>query len=210
MWEQGEHVAIIGDTGSGKTYLENKLLKLRSWVVFLRTKAEDPASDPMDRTWRRVSATRDITTQRHYWLLDPPQAQQRIEGLRLFGKVRRERNWTVAIDELYGASLKPPDGPGLQTPITWALTQGRSSHLTVVCGMQRPVGVTRFALSQCSHAFIFALEGRDLLETISQAFTPRFRQAIPALNWERHEFAYYNRRTRRMLIADASQIEQFM
>ena len=40
-WEQGQHVAIVGDTGSGKTYLEALLLRMRSYNIVLRTKDDD-------------------------------------------------------------------------------------------------------------------------------------------------------------------------
>src|ERR1035437_998741 len=40
-WKQGEHVIVIGDTGTGKTYLESKILPIRQHVILLRTKPDD-------------------------------------------------------------------------------------------------------------------------------------------------------------------------
>jgi hypothetical protein len=208
VWKQGEHVAIIGTTGSGKTYLENRLLKLRGHVIFFRTKAEDPRDDPMDSGWRRAKTVKEISASQHrYWLLDPPYERQHVEGLALFRKARSEGAWTVAIDELYGATLPQV---GLEQPITWGLTQGRSGKITMVCGMQRPARVTRFALTEATHVFCFSVEGRDATEILAQSVSPRFKEILPKLDWHKHQFAYYGRKDRRILIADASQIERFM
>jgi len=200
-------VAIVGETGSGKTFLENRLLKRRGHVVFLRTKAEDPRDDPMDSEWIRVRKARDIHARYPWWLLEPDYDQQHREGLLLFHKARTERNWTIAIDELYGCTLPHVN---LTESINWALTQGRSGGITMVCGMQRPALITRFAISQCTHAFIFQQDGRDAEDVLYKAVTPRLKQALPLLDWEKHTFAYYNRHSRRLLISEASQIERFM
>lgn len=207
MWKRTEHVAIVGETGSGKTYLENRLLKLRGHVIFLRTKAEDPSNDPMDGDWKRASTVKQIHERYPWWLLEPDYEKQHREGVLLFHKARTERNWTVAIDELYGATQRHVS---LEEPINWALTQGRSGGITVVTGMQRPVAVTRFALSQAAHTFVFAVDGRDATDTLYKAVTPKLRDALPLLDWRKYQFAYYNRHERRLLISDASQIERFM
>lgn len=119
-------------------------------------------------------------------------------------KAEREGNWTIAIDELYQAMLL-----GLERPVTEQLTTGRSNGVTVVCGMQRPVGVTRFAQSQCTHAFIFTCEGRDV-KTLAETFTPRLKELMPRLNYQRHEFIYFNRRTRELLVATASELGRIL
>lgn len=208
MWKRTEHVAIIGDTGSGKTYLENRLLKLRGYVIFFRTKAEDPHDDPMDSEWRHVRTVKDISTLHHYWLLEPAYEDQHRQGMLLFARARREGNWTIAIDELLGAI-----DAGLERQIRWGLTQGRSGGITMVVGTQRPTTGTpimRYVFSQSTHAFIFSVDGRDAEDVIYKSFTPRLKEAMPRLDWKRHQFAYWHRRERRMLISDASQIERFM
>jgi hypothetical protein len=200
VWKQGEHVAIIGDTGSGKTYLENALGDYRSWWMFFRTKRENPRDDPMDRRWRRVRSVADIDTTRSHWLIDPRPADRTRQGYAVLRKAAAEGQWTVAIDELFQSTLL-----GLQRPIEELLTTGRSAGISVVCGMQRPVGVTRYAQSQCTHAFIFTCEGRDV-KTLMETFTPRIKEAMAALNYQKHEFIYYNRRTRELTIARAQQL----
>lgn len=206
MWAQGEHVCIVGTTGSGKTYLENRLLKLRKWVIFFRTKAEG-RDDPLDGDWRRARSTTEISTLHNYWLLEPAYERQHAEGVLLLRKARQEGSWTIAIDELYGATLPHVN---LEQQINWGLTQGRSAGITMVCGMQRPSRVTRFALSEATHSFIFSTDGRDATEILAQSITPRLKTCLPRLDWNKHQFAYYNRKTRKLLISDASQLERFL
>ena len=205
MWNHKEHVSIVGDTGSGKTYLENRLLRLRDYVVFLRTKAEDPRDDPMDGAWRRVRRAEEINNRYGYWLLEPAYEERAREGARLFARARLEKNWTIAIDELLGATRM-----GLQPQIEWGLTEGRSQGVTMVCGMQRPAQVSRFALSQSTHVFVFSVEGRDADEILAHSVTPRLKRVLPLLDYEHHQFAYYHRRQRRLLISTANAVERFM
>lgn len=207
VWKFKEHVAIVGETNSGKTYLENLLLKKRGHAIFFRTKAEDPRDDPMDSTWARARTVREIHARYGYWLLEPEYEDQHRQGLLLFHKARTERNWTIAIDELYGCTLPHVN---LEKEINWGLTQGRSGGITMVCGMQRPVAVTRFALSQAAHIFVFSVEGRDAEDTLYKAVTPRLKEALPRLDWHQHQFAYYDKHHRRLLISDAGQIDRFV
>lgn len=193
FWKQGEHVILVGDTGSGKTYLESKLLPLRKHVIVLRTKPDDIKFTD----FRKVTsvfkigafpfnnAGQEITK----YLLVPKYEDQRREAARLFETAWLEGGWTVAVDETYYATniLK------LESYINKLLTQGRSKRITVVAGMQRPAWVSRFALSQCTHAFIFRMEGRDLT-ALSQALSPAIVE--PVANLTGHDFIYFNRATR--------------
>lgn len=208
VWNYTEHVCIVGETGSGKTYLENTLLKLRTYVVFFRTKAERAGADPMDPTWRRCRTVAEISNRYGYWLLEPRYEEQQREGLRLFAKARREGNWTIAIDELLGAAHA-----NLSQAVIWGYTQGRSGGITMVGGVQRPTtgnNLVPYVLSQSQHSFVFQIDGRDAENIIYKSITPRFKEALPRLEWRKHQFAYYNKPERRLLISDAQHIGRFM
>lgn len=203
-WRHTEHLTIIGDTGSGKTYLENRILKLRSYVIFLRTKSEKAGDDPMDRSWKRARRVEEISTLHGHWLLEPEYERQSIEGHRLFARARAEGNWTLAIDEVLGAI-----DAGLERDIRWGLTQGRSQGITMVCGVQRPTTGTpimRYVLSQSTHACVFAIEGRDANDIVAKSLSPQVSATIPKLDWQRHQFVYYHRRERSVSIETANTI----
>lgn len=198
-WKQGEHVIIIGDTGSGKTFLTSKILPLRKSVIVLRTKPDDIKFEG----FRKVDLTRklggffdDSGKKIYRFLLDPDYDLQQRELSLAFEKAWTEGGWTIAIDETYYATqiLK------LEKQINKLLTQGRSKHITVICGMQRPVFISRFAMSQATHAFIFRCEGRDL-KSLADALSPSIIKPVEGLR--EHDFIYFNRATREVTQGNA-------
>jgi hypothetical protein len=207
-WKIGDHVVVIGDTGSGKSYLlANAILRMREYVVVFLTK-----SDPRDtELWKSagfkfIRKASDIDDTRYSrFVLQPRYHEQAREGWRLAEKVYKQGRWTIVFDEFMLAERL-----GLKEQIEKLLTQGRSNQITVVVGQQRPVVTSRFALSQATHCFTFVVEGRDA-DTLAEATTPRLlpmiseryrsmqshraeAAAIPMLR--EHEFAYYNRKLR--------------
>lgn len=123
----------------------------------------------------------------------------------MLNKVWEHGGWTVVIDELWYAERL-----GLRPHLERLLTQGRSKKITVVVGMQRPVWVSRFALSQCTHLFSFRTEGRDG-KVLAEAFT---RKIIPYIDDESptvirgHDFAYFNRARRVITTGNARRISR--
>ncbi len=198
-WQQGHSVAIIGQNGSGKTYLETRLLPERTWVVVLRTK-------PDDNKWpgfTRVRRASQVDLSRRHWILDPYYESQYREISAMLDRAWTEGNWTIDFDELWYCE----NHLHLRQPIERLLTQGRSLGITTVVGMQRPSRVSRFAVSEPHHVFSFFLEGRDA-KTVAEATSPRMLPAIASL--KQYQFAYYNRRTRDIIISDASHIQEVL
>lgn len=188
-WVPGEHVAVIGDTGTGKTYLLAKgLLRLRKYVVVLKTKPDADDADKW-RGFKEIRRAKLMDNERYSrFLLVPEYRRQAIEGYEMLERVWRQGGWTVVIDEGWYA-----EKIGLKETIERALTQGRSKGISVVYGQQRPVTTSRFVISQATHVFTFRVEGRDA-KTIAESTSPRILPVIETLT--RHEFAYYNRATR--------------
>jgi hypothetical protein len=188
-WRPGEHVAAIGDTGTGKTYLLARgLLNLRNYVVVLKTK---PDKDDATK-WAgflRIRKAKGMQNERYSrFLLEPEYREQAVEGWRMSEAVWRQGSWTVVYDEEWLA-----EKIGLTDQIERLLTQSRSKNVSVVSGMQRPVGNSRFVISQSTHVFCFRVEGRDA-KTVAEATSPRILPVLESLHG--HEFAYYNRATR--------------
>lgn len=199
-WKQGEHVVIVGDTGSGKTYLESKLLDLRDYVIVARTKPDDIKFTG----YRRIDDIKKVNLRLHTkYLLVPKYELQGMNIAHAMTQVFKEGGWTFAIDETYYATAMLK----LERPINKLFTQGRSKHLSIVAGMQRPAWISRFTLSQSTHAFIFRCEGRDLM-TLSQAMSPRLSAAVEGLTG--YDFAYYNRATREVSIGNANRLEELI
>lgn len=195
-WQQGQHVCVVGSNGTGKTFLISKLLEMRDYCIVMRTKADDIQFDGF-RTIRSIDAIK-LPTQ-HKYLLAPKYEEQRLQLHRAFEMVWRQRGWCVTVDELFYLceQLK------LERDVTRMLTQGRSLKISMVCGMQRPSRVTRFALSESIHVFVFRAEGRDI-KILTEATTPRL--AEPLTNLERYQFAYYNRLTNEIKVGRAQDL----
>ncbi len=198
-WRIGEHIAAVGDTGTGKTFLVSKLVQLRTYVVIFRTKPDD-IRFPGFKTVSRAEDMEDWRSER--LLLSPRYEHQALEGYRMLEKAWQHGRWTIVIDELWYAEKL-----GLKAYIERLLTQGRSKKISVICGMQRPAMISRFAISSCTHLFTFRLEGRDI-QTVRDATTPRIVPAIESLTGK--DFAYYNRAKRIVSIGNAKRLNEII
>ena len=185
IWDVGEHVALVGDTGTGKTFLMSMFVALGRYVVILRTKPDD-IKFPGFRKVQRAEAMENWHNDRI--LLEPRYEHQAREGYQMLEKAWLHGNWTIVIDELWYAERL-----GLKPYIERLLTQGRSKKITTMVGMQRPAMISRFAIASCTHLFSFRLETRDA-KTIRDATTDRLLPVVDGLRGK--DFAYYNRRAR--------------
>jgi hypothetical protein len=192
-WRVGEHVACAGDTGTGKTYLISRLVRLREFVVFFRVKPDDIELPGFERV--RTAAALESIHSTHV-LLDPRHDQQMREGVAMLNKVWEMGGWTICIDEQWYAEKMLYLGRYVDR----LLTQGRSKNISVVIGMQRPAQISRFTISQATHVFSFILEGRDI-QIMKEATTPRIVEPIETLTG--HDFVYYNRRKRLITTGNA-------
>lgn len=208
-------MAVIGDTGTGKTYLLAKsILPMRRYVVVLKTKADNDDASKW-RGYHRIRKASGIRDERYErFILEPRYEHQAREGYDLLERVWRMGSWTVVIDEGWYAEKL-----GLQPYIERLLTQGRSTGISVVFGQQRPVTTSRFVISQCSHLFVFRVEGRDA-ETVGESATPRLLPYIsergaqrvrrPDLLLTGHDFAYYHRPTRTVGVGNAGTVRRLI
>jgi DNA helicase HerA-like ATPase len=214
---QGEHVAIIGDTGTGKSTLAARLLLSRRFTLALKTK-RDPIqfpgklatqltnargrsilADPREDRWHLdLSTGRKIETFRR---------EQEIEITRLLNGVWNAGGWTLLLDETYyiDTVLK------MRKRLEAILTQGRSMGISLYMGIQRPVDVSRFVLSSASHIIVFRQDGRDS-DTLGKASTTALKSVIDTLG--PYEFAWFHRPSRRIwrgtLDLDGNKLEGMM
>lgn len=175
----------------------SRLGAFRDYVIVLKTKADD-IDYPGFRKIRTVDA---IGVNHRKYILDPKYEQQRYEAYRLFEMAWKEGGWCIQVDELYYVC----DVLKLESPVNRLLTQGRSLGISMVCGEQRPVRVTRFANTEAIHVFSFRVEGRDVKE-VRDATSPRMESAIQGLR--KYQFAYFNRLDGTVAVAKAQQLER--
>lgn len=180
-WAQGEHVTIVGPTGTGKTTLMRALMVKRyaagGAVAVLATKPRDANLErwaradhlAVVRTWPprapRFRRPADVVLpdgRRVAWdhrvMLWP-----RTHDAATFAATMRDEHraainamfvgggWCIAAEEL----LYLCHDLGLADELTTLWTQGRSNGISVIGATQRPVNIPLYAYSQASHLFMF-------------------------------------------------------
>lgn len=211
-WRVGEHAAVVGTTGTGKTYLVSKLVDYRTNVVVLRTKPDDIEFTYKDTkqdgsvveipypVFRTSKAMDDWRNNRI--LIRPKYEEQPRECYDVLEKVWKMGRWTIVVDEFFYVQRL-----GLMRPLERLLTQGRSKRISLVLGMQRPVQVTRFALSEITHLFAFRIEGRDL-RTLKDSTHPDIFE--PTKSLEKYQFMHYHVPTKSTRIGTAQTLKQVL
>lgn len=182
-WLPGQHLGVIGQTGTGKSTLAAWLLQSRRYKMVLKSKPDTVRYDT-DRTVRKAAELDD--SRYDSFTLNPDYERQAYEFWGALERAWKHGGWTVYGDELFYLS----DRLRLEPMFERLLTQGRSKHITVAVGMQRPVRVTRFALSELTHVLSFRLEGRDAKE-LSHATTASVEREVVDL--PEHHFVWYRR-----------------
>jgi energy-coupling factor transporter ATP-binding protein EcfA2 len=211
VWNQGEHVAMIGPTGSGKTTLALSLLPRRQYVLAYGTKPKDATLDRLVRSagWRLVRTIDKMpnvvrgATRIVFWpkfLTPDDQARQAYQIGASMRQAFVDGGWCLFIDELWYMEKVL----GLGRMVESLLTQGRSIGLSIVCGTQRPAHVTLLIYDQCSHLFLWRdNDERNLkrLSGINGLNAEVIRSTVATL--ARHEVLYVNTRTGYMAVTKA-------
>lgn len=204
-WKQGEHITLVGRTGSGKTTLARQLLPRRDFVVVLATKRQDPSLyDPLLAAGYVLRETfdPDIATEPKV-IYRPPLPSPTPEGREVQREAFREAlisifevgGWCVYMDEIRYLSETLKLGAELE--ILWL--QGRSLGVSMVCGTQRPVSIPRVAF-EAQHLFLWKFTDKRDIVTMSE-FTgenlPVAQALIPRL--PKHEALYIDTDTDEIL-----------
>lgn len=203
-WEQGQHITLVGPTGSGKTTLETAILPRRDYVLFLSTKRIDSTQDVLRGMGYKVikdakELNPDVAPRA---VLRPPwpenvSAKQLKE---LHASVFREAlmrvfqqgYWTVVMDE--ARYLTKDLGLAAEAELLWL--QGRSLKISVVAGTQRPRWIPLEAYDQATHLFFWKDPDRNNVERIAE-MAGLNRRAVESIvpRLDAHEILYASRHT---------------
>lgn len=159
-WRQGEHVGLIGPTGSGKTNAAFWLLPMRRFVTILATKPRDSSLEKFGKRngykkierWEKLSHTK--YPRRILWpnarALDAQAVQQKAFAEAL-GIIYRQGGWCVYMDELWfiGQVLN------LTRTVKIYLQQARSMGISLVVSSQRPAWIPVEVFDQSTHLFFY-------------------------------------------------------
>jgi len=197
-WDQGEHVAVIGPTGVGKTTLISQIVPRRDYVVVLVTKVFDTTMQKPFAGYHRLEAWPPKIHQSRILLWPKPgksiretKAKQREVFKHALDSIFLERNWCVVFDEQHYMCKTL----GLQPENEMFQHQGRSSGLSIINGCQRPAWVPLVTLSGSTHIFMWKNTTRADFARLSDIGGIDKREIESnMLTLSKHEFLYVNTR----------------
>jgi len=202
-WRQGEHVTLLGHTGSGKTTLARHIIQKRSHKLIFATKPRDPNIEVFKRDgfylsrvwpvdprikrnvlfWPKIERTTDI-------------AAQADAIANCLQSVYRTGGWCLYFDEVRYVT----DTLGLQRPLEVIWLQGRALKLSILAGTQRPAWIPREAYSEASHLFLWRSTNRYDLKRLEDASNVDTKELSPIVrNLPLHDVLYINTRDGSMI-----------
>lgn len=203
-WSQGEHVAMIGPTGQGKSTLALELLPMRKYVVVFATKPQDSTLRGL-KGFTTISKWESMHPQLYPKRILWPDAtklysdsSQREVFKSAFEKIYGEGGWCVLCDETWYLNnhLK------LSREIRTYLLQARSLNISLILLAQRPSWIPLEVFDQATHLFFFRDNDRrnlDKIGGIGYLDSRLIRDTVARL--KQHEFLYINSRNGEMVVS---------
>lgn len=211
QWEQGEHIALIGPTGRGKSTLAGNILDKRRLVVALDLKGDDPAlkrwgyestpswplPDEGERLKGEIHEKPDGTKVRivpplHVRLAPPVRTRgDRESAAKVFADclddVFERGGWAVYVDELLIAVGRKFDlGDAIEDLMVHARFRGTS----MVNATQAPRWIPKLTYDQATHLFIWPVRDTDGLGRVEEitGFGRAIRNTLQEM--DKHETLY--------------------
>ena len=184
LWEQGQHVIIIGRTGRGKTTFEHAILDARleerdASVVIIETKPRDRTMQRLAREgWHVIKrwppdyaarASRRVILWPPYSVPSRARATTGPVIVEALDEIMLEGGWTVCLDEA-GYLVETL---GLRHVLDEFWQGARTSGICLVAGSQRPVWIARGQVSQGDWAISFVISDEDDRERMAQVMGSR-------------------------------------
>lgn len=207
-WRQGEHLTLIGPTGSGKTTLGLDLIGIMPYVAIVGTKQSDDTLSSFAKRNKQYRVINEFKTGLHATLdnhvivwpklkkdagdISPQQVPIKNSLNRMFF----QGAWSVFCDELWVLANRLKTSSILEA--YWS--QGRSSGLSLIGCCQRPAFVPRMAFSEPRYLLIGQMEDERDIETVANGTNISKKSLASEVNkLSRHSFLFYNRNERSLI-----------
>lgn len=179
-WKQGEHVAVVGPTGFGKTTVVVSLLQMRRHALALDVKGGDktlaklqakgfsraswPLPDKAYRDIRRGEPGRFIVGFKPRTTAETPKLRAMMS--QCLHDVFRDEGWTLYLDELQMAASQKMMNLGAIIELN--LIAGRDRGVSMLTSFQAPRWVPRAASDQASWLFVFPTRDREVVDRLAE------------------------------------------
>jgi hypothetical protein len=167
---KGEHALVVGQNGSGKSYLLQELIRQADiapiFIIdtkgdngFLTVNRPDETLTVFDGGIMKFERFIKQPARKipEYVVIRPPDSEVTVpEVLDYYIQLIRDhfkKPCVIVVDELYMLHRNGRCGPGL----AGALTRGRSRDQRLYGASQRPGWISRFCLSEVNHYYVFRL-----------------------------------------------------
>jgi len=180
-WQPGEHVALIGPTGTGKSTLAVAILKERKYVLALDPKGGDSTLKTLQRAgFERITSwpppkriRKAIEEGKPARLIVGPVTHTRADLPRLRALCSQaidaafdDEGWTVYCDELQ--IMADPRMMNLGAGIERNMIAARDKKVSMVGSFQRPARVPRSAADQARWIFLYYTRDIDVVGRLSE------------------------------------------
>jgi hypothetical protein len=206
-WQPGEHMALDGPTGEGKTTHAVGILSVRKWVLALDPKGEDETLSAsgflrVRSIWQdslrwRLAHQEDAKTWAHvHKLIDDKRPAKVIVGggsnsdeedialQRLMREsityARHAGGWTLYVDEfeLLSSQRMFNEGPRIERMLITA----RRRKTSVVTTFQAPAWISQHATRQARRAVKWPTGDKDMVIKLARAMGRDWREVIQAVD----------------------------
>lgn len=204
-WKPGQHWALIGPTGEGKSTFAVGLLAGRKWVLSLDPKGEDetlessgyervtsmppPKGHPVGRPkpgterwiWERVDQGLPVGLIAGFEALTDEEDAALHQLMRdAVVWCRRTRGWTLYVDEfeLLSSQRMFRLGPDIERMLITARRAGTS----VVTSFQAAAWVSKHATRQASFVSLWPTRERQMIKTVSESMGRDWRTVAAAVD----------------------------
>lgn len=204
-----EHLALLGPTGSGKSFFMTHVLKERatareSHIVILATKPADGTLTKMNWPIINKWPPKYDQPQVIYWPkapgLDKENLLKQREGItKMLNELwRPNANIVLAFDEISYVE----DDLQIKTPIVRYWREARALGITMVAGTQRPRFVSRYMWSESTYTIAFRpKDEEDALQVGTVLGNRRFFKDFLMDELEKNEFIIRHRDSRDIFIS---------
>lgn len=201
-WEPGQHLALIGPTGSGKSFVATDILEGRAaqrdaHVLALATKRRDetltrlgwPIIETWPPTWDQREGRRVILWPAYGHVRDTKRKKEVFTDA--LDHVLEEGGWTVYLDE----AIYFTETLGMRPILDEYWNTARSAGITVVSASQGVTWVPKASMTQQQWLIVFGFGDEDTRSDVAKVAGSRKRFAPIIAELREFEFLIVRTRT---------------